>query len=213
MTVIFFGILVILVILFTIAIYALIKEERSDNKLILEQNERIKKIENELTGKNLELEKTKKQILEIKDELFVSQDALKKENLNKSAVEKKAQELENQLNTQTSELKNELKQVQETLKKESADKLSLEKKLQEAQAQLSKLDKELTSNTQVYEGLKGQYDELERDMEKLQQELANKDTAFKTEQMTHQEIKEKYESLLKTTYGPKVEKEGGTISG
>jgi hypothetical protein len=116
--------------------------------------------------------------LEIKDELLINQDALKKENLNKIAIEKKAQELENQLNTQTSELKNQLKQDQKALKKEGADKLSLEKKLQEAQAQ-----------------------------------LANKDTALKTEQMAHQEIKEKYESLLKTTYGSKVEKEGGAISG
>jgi len=182
MTVIFFGILVILAILSPIAIYTVIKEERSNNKLISDQKVRLEKIENELTMKNLELEKAKKQILEIKDELLVSQDALKKANLNKSTIEKKAQELENQLNTQTSELKNQLKQGQEALKKESADKLSLEKKLQEAQAQLSKLDKELTSNTQVYEGLKGQYDELERDMEKLQQELANKDNALKTEQ-------------------------------
>ncbi len=213
MTVIFFGILVILAILSAIAIYTVIKEERSNNKLISDQKARLEKIENELTEKNLELEKVKKQILEIKDELLVSQDALKKANLNKSTIEKKAQELENQLNAQTSELKNQLKQSQEALKKESADKLSLEKKLQEAQAQLSKLDKELTSNTQVYEGLKGQYDELERDMEKLKQELANKETALKTEQMAHQEIKEKYESLLKTTYGPKVEKEGGAISG
>ncbi len=213
MTVIFFGILVILAILSAIAIYTVIKEERSNNKLISDQKARLEKIENELTGKNLELEKAKKQILEIKDELLVNQDAFKKANLNKSTIEKKAQELEDQLNTQTSELKNQLKQGQEVLKRESADKLSLEKKLQEAQAQLSKLDKELTSNTQVYEGLKGQYDELGRDMEKLQQELANKDTALKIEQMAHQEIKEKYDSLLKTTYGPKIEKEGGTISG
>ena len=136
MTVIFFGLLVIQIILSVIVFCIEIKEERANNKLISGQKARLERIENELTEKYLELEK------------------------------------------------------------ESADKLSFEKKMQEAQAQLSKLGKELTSYAQVYEGLKGQYGELERDMDKLQQELANKDAALKTEQMAHREIKEKYESLF-----------------
>lgn len=58
----------------------------------------------------------------------------------------------------------------------------------------------------MYEGLKSQYDKLESDRERLQQELTNKDTALKAEQLSHQQLKDKYDTLLKTIDRSKIEK-------
>lgn len=48
----------------------------------------------------------------------------------------------------------------------------LEAKLKTAQAELEKFKSELESKTQMYEGLKGQYSELEKEVERISQQKA-----------------------------------------
>ena len=102
------------------------------------------------------------------------------------------------LQKQNLELNGQLFQEQDILRKESFSKSTFEIKVTELQAQLEKSKRDLSANIQMYDGLKGQYDELERDMEKLQQDLINKDAFLKAEQVSYQELKQKYDSLLKT---------------
>lgn len=194
----FLSLLVTLAICSAIALYYLICKGRLNNRIKLEHKSHIEKLESELSKKDQAVEESHKQILELKAQLLQSQDILKKENLNKSTLEKKLQALqaqlerldrekeefstrlknefsdkEKKLNAQILELKDKLLQSEDALKKENVNKITLEKKLQELQGQSVRLNKDLSLKTQMYDGLKGQYDELERDMEKLQQELAN----------------------------------------
>lgn len=219
MIAIFWGLFIILVIASAIAIYNLIREEKLYDKREAEQKVRFHRLEQALDTKEKDVEKLNKQIVELKDKIFQSQDTLKHE-LNKKdrETEKLLTQLKNdfsdkekKLNAHILELKNQLLQSQDALKKEVLNKSNLEKKLSELEAQLVKLNKDLSSNIEMYSGLKGQYDDLEREMEQLQQELVNKETVLKREQAAHQEIKEKYETLLQSTNSPKVEKKDDAV--
>lgn len=57
------------------------------------------------------------------------------------------------------------------LKKEASAKEELQKKAKNLEDESAKLKKELSSCNQMYEGFKGQYNELEKDVEKLTKEL------------------------------------------
>lgn len=61
------------------------------------------------------------------------------------------------------------RKAEETLKKAISDKDTLEKELKSAQEEIARLNSELSLKTQMFEGLKGQYNELEKDYEKLAQ--------------------------------------------
>lgn len=172
MIVMFWGLLFILAIASAIAIYYLIREEKLYNKRESEYKTIIGRLEQELSKKDKETE----------------------ERL--ARFENDFSDKEKRLNTQILELKDQLLQSQDVLKKEDLNRTNLEVKLFELQDQLAKLNRDLSSNIQIYNGLKGQYDKLERDIEKLREELVNKDATFKTEQSLHQQLKEKYDSLF-----------------
>jgi predicted nuclease with TOPRIM domain len=63
------------------------------------------------------------------------------------------------------------KELDGLLKKEIAAKEELENKHKDLQNELRNLRNELNTKDQMHEGLKGQYNELEKDFEKLTQEL------------------------------------------
>ncbi len=79
---------------------------------------------------------------------------------------------EQQFNAQLEESKKKLLESQEAFNKD-------EDKIREMEGQLLKLKKELELSTEMYDGLKVQYDDLERDMEKMQQAAMSKDAAAK----------------------------------
>ena len=60
------------------------------------------------------------------------------------------------------------------LVKAVVEKEALEKKTQELKEALDKMNSQLAVNAQMFEGLKGQYNELERDYEKLNLRLQEK---------------------------------------
>lgn len=64
-----------------------------------------------------------------------------------------------------------LKEKEELAKKETSGKGDLEKKIKDMQNELAKLNKDLSLKNQMYEGLKGQFEELEKEQEKLVQAL------------------------------------------
>ena len=60
-------------------------------------------------------------------------------------------------------------QSQKSLNKAMADKEALEKEAKKSKEEIGRLNSELALRNQMFEGLKGQYDELERDCERLSQ--------------------------------------------
>lgn len=79
---------------------------------------------------------------------------------------------EQQLNAQLAESRKKLLESQEAFNKD-------EEKIHEMEGQLLKLKKELELSTEMYDGLKVQYNDLERDLEKMQQAAMSKDSAAK----------------------------------
>lgn len=63
------------------------------------------------------------------------------------------------------------KESQKSLNKAIADKDTLVKEVQNLKYELGRLNSELSLRNQMFEGLKGQYDELERDYEKSAQKV------------------------------------------
>lgn len=61
------------------------------------------------------------------------------------------------------------KTTAEALKKAVSERDTLEKETKALQEETARLKSELSLKTQMFEGLKGQYDELEKDYEKLAQ--------------------------------------------
>jgi len=51
--------------------------------------------------------------------------------------------------------------------RESSEKKEFEKRASDLEHEVERLQKELSLKNELYQGLKGQYDELERDMERL----------------------------------------------
>ena len=64
-------------------------------------------------------------------------------------------------------------QLDELLKKETLEKEEAQKQEKNLQAEIEKLNNDLAVKTQMHDGLKGQYDELEKDFAKINQELEN----------------------------------------
>lgn len=86
---------------------------------------------------------------------------------------------EQQFNAQLDVSTKKLLASQEELNKETINKQTLEEKIRELEVQVSKFKKELELSTEMYDGLKVQYDDLERDLEKIQQAAMNKGAAAK----------------------------------
>jgi len=61
------------------------------------------------------------------------------------------------------------KKSQDFLNKVISEKDTREKELKQSQEEIARLNSELSLKTQMFEGLKGQYNELEKDYEKLAQ--------------------------------------------
>jgi len=100
------------------------------------------------------------------------------------------------------------KKSEETLEKLIPDvKEELEKELKSAQEEIERLNAELALKIQMFEGLKGQYNELEKDYEKLAQKAPEssqdthppKNTPLEPQQQSIQTIKP---ALDKTTDPP-----------
>lgn len=152
--------------------YFLLLEEKVNQKKKLEQNVRIEELERKLNEKDRENES----------------------NLAKLKTE--FSEREKDFNAQVSALKDDLQLVRDALKKEELNKGELEKQAQELQAKLEKSNKDLSSTTQMYQGLKAQYNELESVVQKLKEGQANKPSTSTTRDPANQ-LKEKYKNLLR----------------
>lgn len=129
---------------FVIVLYFLLREEKSSEKRQADYLRNIDELKNELAKKDKE-----------KAEILIrSKDA--------SGIKEK------DLNRQILELKDKLLESQDNARSENLSKVALEKKAQDLQEQSAKLNKEMVLMKEMYEGLKIQYNELERDMEKTQ---------------------------------------------
>lgn len=136
-------------------VYFLMREDKEKESKQVEYQVRIGQLEGELSRKNKEKEDFAAQL---KNEFSFQ---------------------EQQLNAQLEESKKQLLPNQEALNKTNLEKQALENKIRDLEDNLSKLKKELELSTEMYDGLKVQYDDLERDMEKMQQAAISKDSAAK----------------------------------
>jgi len=80
---------------------------------------------------------------------------------------------ESSLNAEISSLKEQLTLSKDNLDKEQISKQAIEKELQEFKAKSEKLNKDLSLTSQMYEGLKAQYSELERLTQKPPEDSGN----------------------------------------
>lgn len=80
-------------------------------------------------------------------------------------------ELKKHITAQESQLEAQLKEKEDLLKKEIYVKDGLSRKIKELEEEVAKLKRELALSNQMYDGLKGQYDELERNSERLAQQV------------------------------------------
>lgn len=166
--VVFFGVLASLFVLSMRAIFYFIHQNEKLNRQILKNSE-----EDKMRISNLET------LLRQKDEEF------KKHIL---AEQTKLKEMD-ELKLKLSKLEAQLKEKEDSLKKEIYVKEGLSKKVKELEDELVKSKRELVLSNQMYEGLKGQYDELERNTEKLTQRLEERQSQSKEETKVEQLLK------------------------
>jgi len=167
----FLAIFVILVVSSLLAIFYAIREERLTNKKLSDQKIRINYLESELDKRGKEKEETltklksefgskekelNTQILELKDKLLDSQDALKKENLSKLTLEKRFQEIQDQLIKLNQDSASRL-EMYEGLKTQYNE---LERDIEKLQQELTNKDSALKAEQAQYQQLKEKYDTL-----------------------------------------------------
>ena len=170
---VFFGIFAALFILFALVIFSFL---RDDQKLSRQTEEDIKKdklriseLEEILAQKK---EEQKEKFSQLEDALRNKEEELKK----RSAAEKIELEEKRNLKSAVSKLESQLQEKEGLLKKEAYAKEELNNKLRNLEDEVAKLKRELFLANQMYEGLKGQYDELEKDTQNLAQQLEQRMT-------------------------------------
>ena len=151
----FLILLVVLLAASGVTVYFFMREDKVKESKHVEYQVRIGQLEGELGRKNKEKEDFAAQL---KNEFGFK---------------------EQQFNVQLEEAKKQVSQAQENLNKAVGDKQALENKISELEANFSKIKKELELSTEMYDGLKVQYNDLERDMEKMQQAAMSKDPTAK----------------------------------
>jgi hypothetical protein len=152
------------------------------------KDRKVSDLETEMGRKDLELKKLMEERQRLEDDFFKAKDEagiLKKEN-SEMAQKAKAQE---KAKEETSELKSEIKQKDLMLQQETVarQKLQGELSLRDMEAdkltkEIDDLKKELKSRTDMHEGLKGQYNELEAELQKVHQPKIEPKVESKVEQ-------------------------------
>lgn len=106
----------------------------------------------------------------------------KEEELKKHIKEQGLQlEEQKQLKSVILKLEAQVKEKESLLKQEIYAKGDLSKKIEDLEGELAKSKRELSLSNQMYEGLKGQYNELEKNLEKLAQQLEEEQSKPKKE--------------------------------
>lgn len=132
------GILALCVLSSAAALYFLLHDENINEKKRLEQRSRIEQLERELKEKSMYAEELSAKA--------------------RSEFEAK----EKSLKSEVSVLSEQLASSREALKKEELARQAIEKELNELKDESQKLNKDVSLTSQMYEGLKAQYRELER---------------------------------------------------
>lgn len=150
-------------------------ESKREKNVESAKDRKVSDLETEIGRKDLELKKLMEERQRLEDDFFKAKDEagiLKKEN-SEMAQKAKAQE---KAKEETSELKSEIKQKDLMLQQETVarQKLQGELSLRDMEAdkltkEIDDLKKELKSRTDMHEGLKGQYNELEAELQKIHQ--------------------------------------------
>ncbi len=159
---------------------------------------RISDLEAESARKDIELKKIMEERQKLEDELYKSKDQTdiyKKEN---SEFLAKIKALEKSKD-ESSEAKQELKQKDQLLQQETVARQKLQAEVALKESEIEKLNKELDSlrqelksKSQMLDGLKGQYTELENEIQKLREESLKKQEAMlkaETQQSQKPEVK------------------------
>lgn len=141
-----------------------LKLKNKKGKDINEQAMRVKELEAEL----LEKEGQYKQGVSKLESFFKAKEEDFKKRL--SAFELQLRDLE-QFKNNARKLESQLKEKEDGLKAGALLKADLDKKIKDLESELDRIMKELALKTQMHEGLKSQYDELEKTSEKLAHEL------------------------------------------
>ena len=166
------GSLAVCIISAGVLFYYLIRDEKLKAKTQVEDRAHIEELERQLTEKTNEQDKVLGQL--------------------KNGFNSKIEDL----NAQALALKEELSLSKDALEKEKLTNALLEKKSQELKVQLEKSEKGSSMSTQMYEGLKAQYTEVDVEIEKLRQELVEKNLSLESEKALHEALQEKYDLLL-----------------
>jgi chromosome segregation ATPase len=162
------------IILFVAAVITIIRPGIKDKKAIktkveqLERNSlRITELEEALVGKDRESKGYKEEVAGLDVELKEKEQEFKNKI---SLLESQLQEVE-LLKSNISQLQAQLKDKEAEASKEFSARNESNDKIESTEADLEKLKKELSLSNQMFEGLKGQYDELEEKFSQLFQQF------------------------------------------
>jgi DNA repair exonuclease SbcCD ATPase subunit len=164
----FYALLAILFVISAVALFSLGDREK---KTVKEKQQDSEKDKMRIAELESELERNKAE-----HSLKISQvEATAKEN--DESLRQRSLELESklkgyeQLKAQTQEAESGLRSKDELLKKQLADRQELDNKVTTLQQELEKSKRELSVANQMYEGCKGQYEELEEKFAQLFQQF------------------------------------------
>lgn len=150
--VVFFSLLVFLFVAYLFALRSFLRQNKKWDKekdtLNKRNKDRIAELEAAVAGTT---ERQKEQEKEFQKRVILLETQLKEKE---------------QLKASVARLEAQLKMKEEVLKKEVTSRDEFNKKIKTLQDEVTKLNKELSLKNQMYEGLKGQYDELEKSFEK-----------------------------------------------
>jgi predicted nuclease with TOPRIM domain len=149
------------------------EETGQQKKLEDAKNRKIADLETEIARRDTEFKKIKADYQKLEDEFFKAKDdadIFKKEN---TEITQKAKQAE-KLKEESGSLREELKQKETILQQEIIARQKLQGEVSLADAENEKLKKEvervnneLKSKTEMFDGLKGQFNELENELEKI----------------------------------------------
>jgi chromosome segregation ATPase len=164
----FYVLLAILFVISAIALFSLGDQEKQSEKKQQQDSEkdkmRIAELEDALAKSHKEYAL---KISQLETAAKENDESLRQRALD---LESKLKEYE-RLKAQAQQVESGLRSKDELLKKEQADKLALDKKVETLQQELEKSNRELSVANQMYEGCKGQFEELEEKFAQLFQQF------------------------------------------
>jgi hypothetical protein len=171
---IFIGLLLLGVVVLVVLFFKFTKDEDKQQKNMEDaKGRRIADLEAEGARKDVELKKLMEERQHLEDEFFKAKDQVdifKKEN-SELMLKLKAQEKSKE---EGADARADLKQKEMMLSQETVARQKLQGEISLRELEIDKLTKECKAKTEMLEGLKGQYSELETELIKAREEALKK---------------------------------------